>query len=91
MEQLELVREGALAAGMLCMLATMLATMLAMMVATLVAMMVAMMAATMVAVVAMAIEGLAPILAPETQTSGTTPALEMLERSPAPRGTLFYQ
>ena len=79
MEQLELVREGVLAAGRLCMLAMMLATM------------VATMLATMVAVVAMAIEGLAPILAPETQTSGTGPALEMLERSPAPRGTLFYQ
>ena len=77
MEQLELVREGVLAAGRLCMLATMLATLVAMMVATMVAM--------MVAVVAMAIEGLAPILAPETQTSGTGPALEMLGRSPAPR------
>ena len=86
MEQLELVREGVLAAGRLCMLATMVATMLAM----LVAMMLAMMVAMMVAVVAMAIEGLAPILAPETQTSGTGPALEMLERSPAPRRTLFY-
>ena len=82
MEQLELVREGVLAAGRLCMLAMMLATM--------VAMTVAMMVAMVVAVVAMAIEGLAPILAPETQTSGTGPALEMLERSPAPRGTLFW-
>ena len=64
-ELLELAREGALAAGRLCMVATMVAT--------------------MVAVVAMAIVGLAPILALETQTSGTVPALEMLEYSPAPR------
>ena len=49
--------------------------------------MVATMVATMVAVVAMAMLGLVPILALETQTSGTVPALETLEYSPASRGS----
>ena len=43
--------------------------------------MVATLVATLVVLVAML--GLVPILAPETQTSGTVPALETLECSPA--------
>ena len=45
--------------------------------------MVATLVATLVVLVAML--GLVPILAPETQTSGTVPALETLEYSPASR------
>ena len=49
--------------------------------------MVATMVAMLVAVVAML--GLVPILGPETQTSGTAPALETLEYNPAL--TKFFQ
>ena len=48
---------------------------------SMVAMLVATLVATLVVLVAML--GLVPILAPETQTSDTVPALETLECSPA--------